>query len=79
MALKKAIKKILKIIWFSLGGFILLMTILIYIKMHSINTLGVIEVAILFAALLYILFIFIIITFLYYIIKWMIRKWTKKT
>ena len=74
---KKLIKKILKIIWFAFGGLILFWTIFFYIKMRTINNLGVIAVALLFGFGVYALIIFTIITFLYYLIKKII-KWTNK-
>ncbi len=66
-------KKILKIIWFIIGGIIFLPTLILYIKLQSAQGLGVIGAALLFAVGLGILFIYLIITFLFVIIK-RIRK-----
>jgi len=76
--IKKILYKILKIIWFIIGGFILFWTIFFFIKMQTINTLGVLAGAILFAAGLYMLGIYLIITFLFILIKWIVKKWKKK-
>jgi len=80
---KKRIYRIIKIIWFIILGFILLWTLFFFIKMQTINTLGVIGVALLFATGIYMLIIFIGITLLFLLIKWIIkkirkRKWIKK-
>jgi len=64
--------------WFIVGGFILLWAIFFFIRMQTINTLGVLAVAILFAAGLYMLGIYLIITFLFLLIKWIVKKCKKK-
>ncbi|MBA7523010.1 hypothetical protein ES705_15133 [subsurface metagenome] len=66
--------KIAKIIWFIIGGFILFWTIFFFIKMHTIQSLGVIGTALLFGVGLYTLVIFIVITLLFLLIKWLIKK-----
>ncbi len=75
---KKILYKILKIIWFIIGGFILLWTIFFFIKMYTIDTLGVLAGVILFAAGIYMLAIYLIITFLFLLIKWIVKKCKKK-
>ena len=74
---KKFIRKILEIIWFAIGGLILIWTIFFYVKMQVQGDLGVLAIAIFFGMGVYALFIFIIITILYYLIKGII-KWTRK-
>lgn len=74
---KKIIYRILKIIWFILGGFALLWTVFFFIKMQTINTLGVIAAAVLFAAGIYILAIYIIVTLLFLFIKWTVKKFRR--
>ncbi|MCK5043870.1 hypothetical protein KAR52_02625 [Candidatus Pacearchaeota archaeon] len=71
---KKRIYRILKIVWFMIGGFILLWTIFFFIKMYSINTLGIIAVAVLFGIGLYLLLIFIFLTILFLLVKWAIKQ-----
>lgn len=61
-------------VWFMIGGFILLWTIFFLIKMYSINTLGVIAVAMLFGIGLYLILIFIFLTILFLLVKWIIKK-----
>jgi len=78
MKTKKRIYRIVKIIWFIILGFILLWTIFFFIKMYTINTLGVIAVALLFATGIYMLIIFVGITLLFLLIKWIVKKWKKK-
>ncbi|MBA7658379.1 hypothetical protein ES703_66330 [subsurface metagenome] len=74
----KLIWRVLKIIWFIIGGFILLWAIFFFIKMHTIGGLGVLAGALLFAAGIYMLMIYFIITFLFILIRWIIKKLRKK-
>lgn len=76
--LNKWAYRILKIIWFSIGGLILLWTIFFFVKMYTIKTLGVIATALLFAVGIYYLIIFISITLLFLLIKWIVKKWIRK-
>lgn len=75
---KKRAYKITKIVWSIIGGFILLLTIFIFIRMQASNTLGVIGAALLFAVGIYLLIIFVGITLLFLLIKWIVKKWKKK-
>ncbi len=66
--------KILKITWMIIGIIITLFTSLLFIKMHTCQTLGVIGAALLFLAGIYALFFYILITIIFIIIKWLIKK-----
>ena len=76
--IKKIAYKILKILWFSIGGLIIFWTIFWYVKSHTINSLGVLATVILFATGIYMLMIFGAITLLFLFIKWIIKKCKKK-
>ncbi len=65
MKIKALTWKILKIIWFIFGGFILFFTLIFLIKTQTANGLGVIVVVLLFAVGLYAIAIFIAITLLF--------------
>lgn len=71
---KKVIYKALKIIWFVLGGLVLLSTLLFLIKMNTINGWESIGAAIFFILGIYALAIYLIITLLFLLIKWLIKK-----
>ncbi len=75
---KKAPYRILKIIWFLIGGLIALWTISWAIKIKSVDSLGVVIIAIFLAMGIYGLVIFVIITLLFLLIKWIIKKCKKK-
>jgi hypothetical protein len=70
----KTIYRMIKIMWFVLGGGIALWTLFWFIKMQTIQDLGVIAGAVLFASGIYILSIYLIITILFLIIKWIFKK-----
>ncbi len=78
MKTKKTLYRILKILWFAFGGLIVFWTISWAIKMNSVDSFGVIIVAVLFAVGVYSLAIFIVITLLFLLIKWIIKKCKKK-
>ena len=71
---KKFISPFLKTSWLILGGAILLWTIFWYIKMITINTLGVLALAALFASGIYLLAIYLGLTIIFLLIKWLIKK-----
>lgn len=75
---KKIIYKISKIIWFLIGGFILLWTGFFFVKMYTIQDLGVLAGVVLFAAGIYMLMVYIVITLLFILIKWLIKRFRKK-
>jgi len=72
---KKRTYLFLKIIWFTLGGFIFLWTIFWYLQM--IHT-GYIGSMILFVMGVYSTILFISITLLFISIKFLIKRWKKK-
>lgn len=72
---KKIIYRIIKIIWFSIGGIIALWNLFWFIKIITIENIGgVIAGAVLFGAGLYWLLIFILITAIFLLIKSLICK-----
>lgn len=72
---KNLFEKVLKIVWFVLGGIILLWTFFFYIWMRTSNDFGVFLATIFFGLGIYALLIFLVLTFLYCLIKWIIGKW----
>ncbi len=75
---KKIIWKIFKIIWFTFGGFILLITLLLLIRMNTIKGWGSIGAALLLAVGVYAIGIFLLITILFLLIRWIIKKIKRK-
>jgi len=75
---KKIIYRIIKIVWFAIGGFILAWTIFWFIQMNKIKTLGVIAIGAIFAYGLLFLIIYIIITLLFLALKFIIKKLKKR-
>jgi hypothetical protein len=84
MNTKKIMYRILKIVWFILGGFILFFTGVFFIAMQTFSGSGVgavgsaIGLALIFALFLGILIAYILITLLFLLIKWIVKKWKKK-
>jgi hypothetical protein len=76
--LKKIAFNLLKITWGIIGIFIIFWTSFWYIKMKTINTLGVIALAVLFASGIYMLMFYMGLTILFFIIYLLIKKLKKK-
>lgn len=74
----KIISKILKILWFVLGGIIIIWTFAWGAKTETINDFGVIVTGIMFGIGIYALIIYGAITVLFILIKWIIKKCKKK-
>lgn len=72
--LKKIAYNIIKTIWLIIGGLLILWTGFWFVKMYTIQDLGVIAIAVLFASGIYLIMIYLAITLLFLLIKWVIKK-----